>query len=259
MCAVNISDAQAFESQVFHVPSALPEVRCQNQLLACLSDADWMQWQHRLMRVPLVCGQSLYAPGGEISHVVFPLTAIVALHGSTASGYLSELALVGREGMVGISSFMGGNSSPSDAVVFSAGEGLRMRAQVLLEAFERSVAVRHLMLRYTQALITQMAQTSVCNRHHTVDQAFSRWLLLSLDRAQGAELNMTHEAIAGMLGVRREGVTGAALKLQRLGLIRYARGRIHVLDREGLMGVTCECYGVIKNEYDRLLPMGLAK
>jgi CRP-like cAMP-binding protein len=169
-------------------------------------------------------------------------------------GASAEIAVVGNEGIVGISLFMGGESTPSRAVVQSAGQGFRLKAHVLKEEFNRAGPVLHLLLRYTQALITQMAQTAVCNRHHSLDQQLCRWLLLSLDRLQGDELVMTQELIANMLGVRREGVTEAALKLQSAGLIRYARGRITVLDRAGLEQRTCECYAVVKKEYDRLLP-----
>jgi CRP-like cAMP-binding protein len=169
-------------------------------------------------------------------------------------GASAEIAVVGNEGIVGISLFMGGESTPSRAVVQSAGWGYRLKAQVMKDEFNRAGPVLHLLLRYTQALITQMAQTAVCNRHHSLDQQLCRWLLLSLDRLQGDELIMTQELIANMLGVRREGVTEAALKLQGAGLIRYARGRITVLDRSGLERRTCECYAVVKKEYDRLLP-----
>jgi CRP-like cAMP-binding protein len=169
------------------------------------------------------------------------------------NGASAEIAVVGNEGIVGIALFMGGESTPSRAVVQSAGKGLRLTSRVIKEEFNRA-PVLHLLLRYTQALITQMAQTAVCNRHHSLDQQLCRWLLLSLDRLQGNELVMTQELIANMLGVRREGVTEGALKLQKAGLIRYARGRINVLDREGLEQRTCECYAVVKKEYDRLLP-----
>jgi len=180
---------------------------------------------------------------------------LVALHSQVESGDSSVLSLVGREGLVGVSSFMGGLSTTSDATVLSDGRFLRMRSKDLLQAFEHSVPLLHLLLRYTQALITQMAQTSVCNRHHTVDSAFSRFLLLALDRSASHELLLTHERVANLLGVRREGVSEAAMRLQRRGLIQYSRGRIQVLDREGMQAITCECYKVIKMEYDRLLPM----
>jgi CRP-like cAMP-binding protein len=199
-------------------------------------------------------GEVLYEAGGTLSHVYFPTTAIVSLLHVMENGASAEIAVVGNEGLLGISLFMGGESTPSRAVVQSAGEGWRMKAQTMKDEFNRAGPVLHLLLRYTQALITQMAQTAVCNRHHSLDQQLCRWLLLSLDRLQGNELVMTQELIANMLGVRRESVTEGALKLQRAGLIRYARGRITVLDREGLEQRTCECYAVVKKEYDRLLP-----
>ena len=188
-----------------------------------------------------------------MSHVYFPTSAIVSLLYVMENGASAEIAVVGNEGIVGISLFMGGESTPSRAVVQSAGEGFRLEAQVIKAEFNRA-PVLHLLLRYTQALITQMSQTAVCNRHHSLDQQLCRWLLLSLDRLQGDDLVMTQELIANMLGVRREGVTEAALKLQAAGLIRYARGHICVLDRPGLERRTCECYAVVKKEYDRLLP-----
>jgi CRP-like cAMP-binding protein len=199
-------------------------------------------------------GQVLYEPGATLSHVYFPTNAIVSLLYVMEDGASAEIAVVGNEGVVGISLFMGGESTPSRAVVQSAGEGFRLRSQLLKEEFNRSGPVLHLLLRYTQALITQMSQTAVCNRHHTLDQQLCRWLLLSLDRLQDNELVMTQELIANMLGVRREGVTEGALKLQQAGLIRYSRGHITVIDRPGLEKRTCECYAVVKKEYDRLLP-----
>lgn len=224
-----------------------------NQLLAALPDDEWQRWQPLLERVDLPLGQVLYESGVTMSHVYFPTDAIVSLLYVTESGASAEIAVVGREGVVGIAIFMGGGSTPSRAVVQSAGQGWRLRGAAMQEAFGRSHAVMHLMLRYTQALITQMAQTAVCNRHHALDQQLCRWLLLSLDRLEGDQLLMTQELIANMLGVRREGVTEAALALQRDGLIRYARGRIEVLDRARLEARTCECYAVVKKEYDRLL------
>ena len=232
----------------------LPECQSANRLLALLSASDWARWCALLEPVDLQQGQTLYASGQPLQHVYFPLGAIVALHGMTQSGSLAEVALVGREGLVGIVSFMGGGSTTSDAVVLSSGRALRMTAQALRHEFEHSNAVMQLMLRYTQTLISQMAQTAVCNRHHTVDQAMSRLLLLSLDCVQSMELSLTHGWIAQILGVRREGVTEAAVRLQRSGLIRYSRGRIHVLDRLGLAQASCECYSAISKEYDRLLP-----
>ena len=224
----------------------------QNQLIAVLPSAVLERWRGSLEEIDMPLGQVLYEPGGVLSHVYFPTTAIVSLLYVMEDGASGEIAVVGNEGLVGISLFMGGESTPSRAVVQSAGRGLRMQAADLKEEFARSGPVLRLLLRYTQALITQMAQTAVCNRHHSLDQQLCRWLLLSLDRLQGAHLVMTQELIANMLGVRREGVTGAALKLQRAGLIRYARGRITVLDRVGLETRTCECYAVVKREYDRL-------
>jgi len=186
--------------------------------------------------------------------VYFPTTAIVSLLYVLENGASAEIAVVGKEGIVGIALFMGGNSTPNRAVVQSAGKGLRLGATAMTEEFNRAGPVLHLLLRYTQALITQMSQTAVCNRHHELDQQLCRWLLLSLDRLPGNDLVMTQELIANMLGVRREGVTEAALKLQAAGLIRYSRGRIKVLDRAGLEGRSCECYAVVKKEYERLLP-----
>jgi CRP-like cAMP-binding protein len=224
-----------------------------NQLLAALPDADWQRWLPQLEWVDLPLGQVVYESGSTQSHVYFPTTAIVSLLYVMENGSSAEIAVVGHEGVVGISLFMGGESTPSRGVVQSAGKGLRMTAQAIKKEFKRG-PVLHLLLRYTQALITQMAQTAVCNRHHTLDQQLCRWLLLSLDRLPGNELVMTQELIANMLGVRREGVSESALKLQNIGLIRYARGRITVVDRPGLEKRTCECYAVVKKEYDRLLP-----
>jgi CRP-like cAMP-binding protein len=226
----------------------------ENHLLAALPDTEWQRWLPQLERVEMPLGQVLYESGGTLSHVYFPTTAIVSLLYVMENGASAEIAVVGNEGIVGISLFMGGDSTSSRAVVQSAGGGLRLKAQVMKSDFNRAGPVLHLLLRYTQALITQMAQTAVCNRHHSLDQQLCRWLLLSLDRLQGNELVMTQELIANMLGVRREGVTEGALKLQQAGLIRYARGHISVLDRIGLQKRSCECYAVVKKEYDRLLP-----
>jgi len=189
-----------------------------------------------------------------MSHLYFPTTAIVSLLYGLENGSSAEIAVVGNEGCVGISLFMGGQSTLSSAVVQSAGKSYRINAQVIMSEFDKAGALMHLFLRYTQALITQMSQTAVCNRHHTLDQQFCRWLLLSLDRLTSNELVMTQELIANMLGVRREGVTEAALKVQKAGLISYARGHIKIIDRPGLERRTCECYQVVKTEYDRLLP-----
>ena len=225
-----------------------------NQLLAALPPGELQRWIPQLEHVQMPLGQVLYESGTTLSHVYFPTTSIVSLLYVMENGASAEIAVVGHEGVVGISLFMGGESTPSRAVVQSAGQGLRLRAHLIKQEFEQAGPAMHLLLRYTQALITQMAQTAVCNRHHSLDQQLCRWLLLSLDRLQGNELVMTQELIANMLGVRREGVTEGALKLQKLNLIRYSRGRIKVLDRPGLEHRTCECYAVVKKEYDRLLP-----
>src|SRR6202795_2430962 len=229
-----------------------------NRLLAALPPAESQRWLRLLEPVDLSLGEVLYESGITLTHVYFPTTAIISLLYVMENGASAELAVVGNEGIVGISLFMGGESTSSRAVVQSAGKGFRLKAQMLKEEFNRAGAVLHLLLRYTQALITQMAQTAVCNRHHSLDQQLCRWLLLSLDRLQDNELVMTQELIANMLGVRREGVTEAALKLQQDGLIRYARGHITVLNRAGLEQRTCECYTVVKKEYDRLLPLSIA-
>ena len=226
-----------------------------NLLLSALPACDWQHLSQHMELVEMPLGQVLYESGNKMTHVYFPTTAIVSLLYVMEDGASAEIAVVGNEGVVGIAIFMGGESSTSRAVVQSAGRALRMRAHIVKEEFARSGPVLHLMLRYTQALIAQMSQTAVCNRHHSLDQQLCRWLLLSLDRLEGnQELAMTQELIANMLGVRREGVTEGALKLQRAGLISYARGRIKVLDRPGLERRTCECYSVVKKEYDRLLP-----
>jgi CRP-like cAMP-binding protein len=230
----------------------------QNHLLAVLPAPELERWLPQLEPVTLTLGQVLYESGVTLEHVYFPTTAIVSLLYVMEDGASAEIAVVGNEGVVGVSLFMGGESTPSRAVVQSAGQGLRLKAQLMKDEFNRAGPVMHLLLRYTQALITQMAQTAVCNRHHSLDQQLCRWLLLSLDRLPGNELVMTQELIANMLGVRREGVTEGALKLQQAGLIRYARGRITVLDRAALEKRTCECYAVVRKEYDRLLPNRLA-
>ena len=226
----------------------------QNRLLAGLPDAEFTRWEPYLEKVHLPLGQVLAESGFTMDHVYFPTTAIVSLLYVLESGASAEIAVVGNDGVVGIALFMGGGSTPSQSVVQSAGDGYRLKAEIMKAEFDRSGPVMHLLLRYTQALITQMTQTAVCNRHHTLDQQLCRWLLLSLDRLSGDQLSMTQELIANMLGVRREGVTAAALQLQSAGLISYSRGRIRVLDREGLERRTCECYGVVKHEYDRLIP-----
>jgi CRP-like cAMP-binding protein len=235
-----------------------PNSPLQNQLLAALPMTALQRWLPHLEPVELPLGQVLYESGAAMSFVYFPTNAIVSLLYVLEDGASAEIAVVGFEGLVGISIFMGGGSTPSRAVVQSAGSGYRLHADVIKAEFDHAGPVMHLLLRYTQALITQMAQTAVCNRHHSLDQQLCRWLLLSLDRLQSNQLVMTQELIANMLGVRREGVTEAALKLQKAGLISYARGRIDVLDRPGLEGRTCECYAVVKTEYDRLLPLRTA-
>ena len=230
----------------------------QNRLLAALPDAEWARWRPQLEAVDMPLGKVLYESGSTLSHVYFPTTSIVSLLYVMEDGASAEIAVVGNEGIVGISLFMGGESTPSRAVVQSAGKGFRLNASLMLQEFNRAGPVLHLLLRYTQALITQMSQTAVCNRHHSVDQQLCRWLLLSLDRLASNELTMTQELIANMLGVRREGVTEAAGKLQDAGLIQYRRGKITVIDRPGLEARSCECYAVVKKEYDRLLPPRVA-
>jgi CRP-like cAMP-binding protein len=229
-----------------------------NHLLASLPAAEWQRWAGQLELVEMPLGQVLYESGSTLEHVYFPTTSIVSLLYVMENGASAEIAVVGNEGVVGISIFMGGGSTPSRGVVQSAGHGYRLRAKMVRDEFNTAGPVMHLFLRYTQALIAQMAQTAACNRHHSLDQQLCRWLLLSMDRLQGPELVMTQELIANMLGVRREGVTEAAVKLQKAGLIRYARGRITVLDRPAIELRTCECYGVVRKEYDRLLPARLA-
>ena len=228
-----------------------------NLLLASLPASELKLWLPDLELIDLPLGKVLYESGGVEKYVYFPTSGIVSLLYVMKNGDAAEIAVVGNEGIVGISLFMGGNTTPSRAVVQSAGRGYRLKAQTMKEAFDRSGPVTHLLLRFTQALITQMAQTAVCNRHHSLDEQLCRWLLLSLDRLPGRELVMTQELIANMLGVRRQGVTEGALKLQEAGLIRYVRGRITILDRAGLETRVCECYAVVKNEYDRLLPQAL--
>ena len=243
----------AFEKKPKTTPLIAPNPLA-NQLLAALPEAEWQRWLPQLEWVDLPLGHVLYESGSTLKHVYFPITAIVSLLYVMENGASAEIAVVGNEGLVGVSLFMGGGSTPSRAVVQSAGEGFRLKAAVMKKEFDRAGPVLQLLLRYTQALITQMAQTAVCNRHHALDQQLCRLLLLSLDRLNSHELVMTQELIANMLGVRREGVNEAALKLQNAGLIRYARGHISVLDRPGLEKRTCECYAVVKKEYDRLLP-----
>lgn len=231
----------------------------QNRLLAALPDEEYERLLPNLEQVPMPLGQVLYESGEQMRHVYFPLDAIVSMLYVMEDGASAEIAVVGNEGVVGVSLFMGGETTPSRAVVQSAGHAYRLKGQLLKDIFHRAggrrVGVFHnLLLRYTQALLTQMSQTAVCNRHHSLDQQFCRWLLLSLDRLPTNELVMTQELIANMLGVRRESVTEAAGNVQRAGLIEYHRGRIIVLDRAGLEERVCECYAVVKKEFDRLLP-----
>lgn len=224
----------------------------QNLLLAALPADEWLRWTPQLETVEMSLGDVLYAPDTLMSHVYFPTTSIVSLLYVMENGGSAEIAVVGHEGMVGVSLFLGGDTTPGRAIVKSAGTGVRLPAAFLKEEFNHAPVCRPL-LRYTQALVTQVAQTAVCNRHHSLDQQLCRCLLFSLDRLRSPELLMTQELIANMLGVRREGVTASALKLQKAGLIRYARGHITVLDRDGLEKRVCECYAIVKKEYDRLL------
>ena len=226
----------------------------QNHLLAALPPADLERLLPTLEWVQMPLGHVLYESGAQLRHVYFPSTSIVSLLYVMEDGASAEIAVVGNDGVIGVALFMGGETMPNRAVVQSAGEGYRLTGQTLKQEFNRSGELQNLLLRYTQALLTQMAQTAVCNRHHSLDQQLCRWLLLSLDRLPANDLVMTQELIANMLGVRREGVTEAAGDLQRAGLIEYRRGHITVLDRPGLEARACECYLVVKKEFDRLLP-----
>lgn len=225
----------------------------QNHLLAALGEDELARLLPHLELVSMPLGEALYESGEQLRHVYFPTTSIVSLLYVMQDGASAEIAIVGNEGILGISLFMGGETTPSRAIVQSAGFGYQLKARYLKEEFHRAGPVMYLLLRYTQALITQMAQTAVCNRHHSIEQQLCRWLLLSLDRLASYELSMTQELIANMLGVRREGVTEAAGNLQRDGIIRYSRGRITVLDRKRLEQNVCECYAVVKKEIDRLM------
>lgn len=225
----------------------------QNHLLAALPAADFEPLAAHLELVAMPLGEMLYEPGGQLQYAYFPTTAIVSLHYVMESGASAESAGVGNEGVVGVSLFMGGDTTPSSAVVQTAGHAYRLAARVLKQEFNRAGLMQRLLLRYTQALLTQMSQTAACNRHHSVEQQLCRWLLLTLDRLPSNELIMTQELVASMLGVRREGITEAAGKLQRAGFISYRRGHIAVLDRSGLETRVCECYAVVKKEVSRLL------
>lgn len=233
--------------KLIHVPF-------QNHLLDALPTEEYERLLPNLELVEMHLGQVLYESGGKLSHVYFPTTSIISLLYVMENGASAEIAVVGNEGILGISLFMGGETTPSRAIVQSAGYGYRLKASLLKAEFNRGGPMMRLLLRYTQALITQMSQTAVCNRHHSIEQQLCRWLLLSLDRLSSDNLTMTQELIANMLGVRREGVTEAAGKLQRSGLIEYSRGNIKVLNRLGLERRVCECYSVVKKEFDRLLP-----
>ena len=224
-----------------------------NHLLAALPSAEYEALLPHLEPVTLPLGQMIYEPGQQLLYAIFPASAVVSLYYVTAAGAAAEACGVGNEGMVGIALFMGGGSTPSSAVVQTAGQGWRLDRHRLQQAFNGPGLLQGLLLRYTQALITQVAQTAACNRHHRVEQQLSRWLLLTLDRAPDAEVVMTQELVAGMLGVRRESITEAAGQLQQLGFIRYRRGHIAVLDRQGLQSRACECYAVVKTEVSRLL------
>lgn len=235
-----------------------PQSPNQNHILAALPTAEFEHIAPHLELVTMPLGDVLYESSGQLQHVYFPTTAIVSLHYVMENGASSEIAGVGNEGVVGISVFMGGDTTPSRAIVSTGGYGYRLKARLLMEEFNRTGGRRagvmqHLLLRYTQALITQISQTAVCNRHHSVEQQLCRWLLLTIDRLPSGELAMTQELIAGILGVRREGITQAAGHLQQAGCIRYRRGHITVLDRSGLESRVCECYAVVKKEFDRLL------
>jgi CRP-like cAMP-binding protein len=231
-----------------------PTVPTDNHLLAALAQPEQERLFPHLEVTSLRLGEVLYESGSRLSHVYFPTDSIVSLLYVMEDGASAEIAVVGNEGLVGIALFMGGQTTPSRAVVQSAGTAYRLAGATMQREFERAGALQNVLLRYTQALLTQMAQTAVCNRHHSIDQQLCRWLLLSLDRLPSNELSMTQDLIANMLGVRREGVTEAAGNLQSAGLIRYSRGRITVLDRGKLEQRVCECYGVVKREFDRLLP-----
>jgi CRP-like cAMP-binding protein len=224
-----------------------------NQILRALPAEERERLYPHLQRISLPLGMVIYESGARLRHIYFPTDSIVSLLYVLKNGASAEIALVGHEGAVGVSLFMGGESTPSRAVVQSAGHAYRLSRTRLKQEFERHGLLLSVLLRYTQSLITQMAQTAVCNRHHALEQQLCRWLLLSLDRLESNQLEMTQELIANMLGVRREGVTGAAGRLQKEGVIRYSRGRITVLDRARLEALSCECYGVVKKESDRLL------
>jgi CRP-like cAMP-binding protein len=234
------------------------ELKNQNLLFRSIPNDAWQRLLPHIEAFDMPLGLVLSESGAKKSHIYFPIDAIISLLYNLENGCSAEIAIIGNEGCVGVSIFMGGNSTLTTAVVQSAGKSYRIKANIMMEEFNKTSAVMHLLLRYTQALITQMTQTAVCNRHHSLDQQLCRWLLLSLDRLPSNELVMTQELIANMLGVRREGVTRAALKIQKAGLIKYARGHITILDRLGLEKRSCECYQVVRTECDRLLPEKIA-
>lgn len=249
--------ADAGKRQVLNLrgtPKQTQEYARANHLLAVLPEEEWARLAPQLVLVDLPLGQVIYESGDRLNHVYFPTTSIISLLYVMENGASAEIAIVGNEGMVGIALFMGGETTPSRAIVQSAGTAYRLDSATVKAEFNRAGPMQRLLLRYTQALITQMAQTAVCNRHHSIEQQLCRWLLLSMDRLPTNKLKMTQELIANMLGVRRSGVTEAALKLQNAGLIRYHHGHIEVLDRPGLEQRVCECYAVVKRECDRLLP-----
>jgi CRP-like cAMP-binding protein len=228
------------------------EARSTNQLLASISESEWLRWQAHLKLVELQSEQVLFESGDKLHHIYFPTNAIVSLLHILEDGGSTEIAMTGREGMVGISAFMGSNSTPCRAVVQQPGWAYKAASRFVLQEFETVPMVMKLMLRFTQALITQMSQVAVCNRHHDIEQQLSRWLLLNFDRVDGEVLTITHEKIASLLGVRREGVTRAACLLQALSLIDYKRGHMHLINREGLKAKACACYEVVRYEYERL-------
>ena len=231
-----------------------PDSPRENHLLAALPADEWERLRPKMELWPMALGHVLYESGSKLQHVYFPTTSLISLLYVMEDGASAEIAIVGKEGIVGISLFMGGETTPSRGIVQSAGSAYRVAGSILKDEFLRAGTLQRLLLLYIQALITQMSQTAVCNRHHSVDQQLCRWLLMSLDRLPSNELTMTQELIANMLGVRREGVTESAGKLQKLGLISYNRGHIKVLDRPALEAHACECYAVVKKEFDRLLP-----
>ena len=231
----------------------LPHDQVKNRLLASLPYEEYERLHPHIEKIPFALGDVVYESGGQLDHVYFPTSAIVSLLYTMVNGATAEMGLAGNEGVVGIALFMGGETMPNRAIVQSAGDVIRIDARVLQEEFARGGRFQHLLLRYTQALITQISQTAVCNRLHTVEQQLCRWLLLSHDRVEKDELTMTQEMIADMLGVRREGVTVSAGRLQEAGAIRYVRGHIRILDRPRLETIVCECYRVVKDEFDRLL------